>query len=109
MQRVSVASYGYVPSSLILVTLLKEALSSYETSVFTRAIRCCITEDGIIHRQRSENLKSYIASTERVRSRRCNVFPVRYELSFYIPEDDIFHSHRRRNLKSYVALTGGAL
>jgi hypothetical protein len=30
-----------------------------------------------------------------------NVFPVRYELGFYIPEDDILHSHRRENLKSY--------
>jgi hypothetical protein len=29
------------------------------------------------------------------------MFPVRYELDFYIPEDDILHSHRRENLKSY--------
>jgi hypothetical protein len=35
-QRSSVASYGYVPSSPILVTLMKEALSSPETSVLTR-------------------------------------------------------------------------
>jgi hypothetical protein len=32
------------------------------------------------------------------------VFPVRYELGFYIPEDDILHSHRRENLKSYIRL-----
>jgi hypothetical protein len=38
--------------------------------------------------------------------RRRNVFPVRYELGFYIPEDDILHSHRRENFKSYIALTG---
>jgi hypothetical protein len=37
------------------------------------------------------------------------VFPVKYELCFYIPEDDILHSHRRENLKCYIALTGWAL
>jgi hypothetical protein len=31
------------------------------------------------------------------------VFPVKYELGFYIPEDDILHSHRRENLKSYMS------
>jgi hypothetical protein len=30
------------------------------------------------------------------------VFPVRYELGFYIPGDANFHSHRRENLKSYT-------
>jgi hypothetical protein len=37
------------------------------------------------------------------------VYPVRYELGFYIPEDEILHSHRCENLKSYIALTGWAL
>jgi hypothetical protein len=37
------------------------------------------------------------------------MFPMRYELGFYIPEDVIPHSHRRKNLKSYIALTGRAL
>jgi hypothetical protein len=99
MRRLLVTA-SVVPSLPILVTLMKEALSSSETSVPTRATRRNIPEDAILHSHRRENLKSYIALIGWALWLRSNVFPVMYELGFYIPEDGILHSHRSENLNS---------
>jgi hypothetical protein len=48
---------------LNLVTLMMEAIRSFGTSVLRRVTWRNISEGGILHSHRRENLKSYIALT----------------------------------------------
>jgi hypothetical protein len=41
--------------------------------------------------------------------KQCHVFPVKYELDYYIPEDYVLHSHRCKSHKSYIAINGCAV
>jgi hypothetical protein len=59
-QRASVAfTVNVVPSSLLLVTLMMEAIRSSETSALTRATLRNIPEEGIL--QNALNLHSFIS------------------------------------------------
>jgi hypothetical protein len=72
--------------SAYIVRVTRIELGTTLAVTIHRSTRRNIPEDGIFHSHRRENLKPYIASTSWAQQWIRNVFPVRYELRFYIPE-----------------------
>jgi predicted hotdog family 3-hydroxylacyl-ACP dehydratase len=102
-----------VPSSPILVTVMKEALSSSETSVLTRATQRNIPEDAVRHLVFLCSVRQLLVMANVVTSSPILVTLMMETLGSSetsgltrvtwcnIPEDGIHLSHHRENLKSY--------
>jgi hypothetical protein len=102
MQSPLLFTASVVPSSPILITLMKEALISFETSVLTRATRRYIADHAILHSHRRENLKSYIALTVFLRSVRRLLVTANVVPSSLIPFTQMMEALKfLRNVCSY--------
>jgi hypothetical protein len=70
---------NFVLTSPILAPLMVKRMSSPDTSVLTRATRRHIAEDGILHSQQRENLKSHTEG----RIFPCSALITRYAVNTY--------------------------
>jgi hypothetical protein len=90
-----IVTINVVPSSSILVTLMIEVIRSSETSVLSIVARRRIPQDGILHSQGSENVKSYTFR---------KFITVTAGASCWIIYGATYHSSHLKNQLSYTAL-----
>jgi hypothetical protein len=93
---------NFYPNSLILSTLMMEAIRPSVTSVLRSVLQLLVNLNFFPN--------SLILSTLMMEAIRPSEMSVLTSTTLrHIPEDDIIHSHRRENHKYYIALTGWAL